>query len=75
MSDDTTVKQYPYSLKGEQTQSGLWKLTVHVYGDSADQVVTDTVRLLSMGITEYERKGWPLLVNSGKEIVEKVKKK
>lgn len=74
MSDDTTVKQYPFDAKADQIANGLWKLSAHVYGESVDQVATDLVRLVSVTITEMETKGYPLLVNSGKEIVEKKKK-
>ena len=62
MSDETTVKQYPFDLKAEATSAG-YRIGGHVYGEIADDVVKDLTRIVSMGITEFERKGLPLAVN------------
>jgi len=62
MSDDTIVKQFPYDLKAEATTNG-YRISGHVYGEVADDVVKDLTRIVSMGITEFERKGLPLAVN------------
>ncbi len=62
MSDDTTVKQFPYDLKAEATTNG-YRISGHCYGEDKDQVVKDLVRIVSMGITEFERKQLPLAVN------------
>ncbi len=73
MSEDPIIKQYPYDMKAEQLQSGLWKLSGHAYGESADQVVTSLVNMISMAETEMERKGKPLLNNTQPVIKEKKK--
>ena len=62
MSDDTVVKQFPYDLKAEATTNG-YRISGHCYGEDPDQVVKDLTRIVSMGITEFERKGLPLAVN------------
>ena len=62
MSDDTVVKQFPFDLKAEATTNG-YRISGHAYGEDADQVVKDLTRIVSMGITEFERKGLPLAVN------------
>jgi hypothetical protein len=62
MNDETVVKQFPYDLKAEATTNG-YRISGHVYGEDADQVVKDLTRIVSMGITEFERKGLPLAVN------------
>lgn len=62
MSDETTIKQYPYDLKAEATTAG-YRISGHVYGEDKDQVVKDLTRLVSMGITEFEGKRLPLAVN------------
>jgi len=62
MSDETVVKQFPYDLKAEATTAG-YRISGHVYGEDKDQVVKDLTRIVSMGITEFERKGLPLAVN------------
>jgi len=61
-NDDTVVKQFPYDLKAEATTAG-YRISGHVYGEDKDQVVKDLTRIVSMGITEFERKGLPLAVN------------
>ena len=62
MNDETVVKQFPYDLKAEAITNG-YRISGHVYGEDADQVVKDLTRIVSMGITEFERKGLPLAVN------------
>jgi len=62
LSDDTVVKQFPYDLKAEATTNG-YRISGHVYGEDADQVVKDLTRIVSMGITEFESKRLPLAVN------------
>ena len=61
MSDETTVKQYPYDLKAEQLQSGLWKLSCHVYGEDPVKVASQLALMLSEGEIQLERQGKPLL--------------
>jgi len=62
LSDDAIVKQFPFDLKAEATTNG-YRISGHVYGEDPDQVVKDLTRIVSMGITEFERKGLPLAVN------------
>lgn len=62
MSDDQIIKQYPYDLKAEATTAG-YRISGHCYGEDPEQVVKDLVRIVSMGITEFERKDLPLAVN------------
>jgi len=62
MNDETTIKQYPFDLKAEATSAG-YRISGHVYGEVADDVVKDLTRIVSMGITEFERNGLPLAVN------------
>ncbi len=62
MSDESVVKQYPFDLKAEATTAG-YRISGHCYGEDKDQVVKDLVRIVSMGITEFERKNLPLAVN------------
>jgi hypothetical protein len=74
-NDDQVIKQYPFDLKAEATTAG-YRISDHVYGDDPEQVVKDLVRIVSMGIMEFERKDLPLAVNfivQAPEIKEKKK--
>jgi len=75
VSDDTVVKQYPYDMKAEQLQSGLWRISAHVYGEDPDQVALQLASMISKGEIELERKGKPLLNSSGPPVIKEVKKK
>lgn len=61
MSDETVVKQYPYDLM-EPTANG-YRIHVHIYGESVDGVVTDSLNMLLKAMTECEFKGIPLVAN------------
>ena len=74
MSDDQTLKQYPYDMKAEQLQSGLWRLSCHVYGDDPDKVAEQLAHMLSEGEIQLEKQGKPLLGYTA-PIIKEVKKK
>lgn len=61
--DDQIVKQFPYDLKLEATSNG-YRIHAHVYGESSDGVVTDSVNMILKAMTECEIKGIPLAVNA-----------
>ncbi len=67
MSDDTTVKQYPFDLKAEATAQG-YRIHGHVYSDTMDDAVSDLAEMISKAITEFERLGLPLVANAQKVI-------
>lgn len=63
MSDETTIKQYPFDLKAEATAQG-YRIHGHVYSDSMDDAVSDLASMISKAITEFEKEGLPLMNNT-----------
>jgi hypothetical protein len=63
MSDEPTIKQYPFDLKAEATAQG-YRIHGHVYSDSMDDAVSDLTKMISKAITEFEREGLPLVANA-----------
>ncbi len=61
--DDQIVKQFPYDLKLEATANG-YRIHAHVYGESSDAVVTESVSMILKAMTECEIKGIPLAANA-----------
>ncbi len=70
MSDETTVKQYPFDLKAESTANG-YRIHGHIYSDTMDDAVSDLAEMISKAITEFERLGLPLVANAQKVIATK----
>jgi len=70
MSDDTTVKQYPFDLKAEATAQG-YRIHGHVYSDSMDDAVTDLAKMIDRAVTEFERLKLPLVANAPKVVTTK----
>ena len=48
MSDETTIKQYPFDLKAEATAAG-YRIHGHVYSDSMDDAVTPLISEPAIG--------------------------
>lgn len=65
MSDDVTLKQFPYDLKAEATATG-YRIHGHVYGEIMDDVVTDLASMISKAVTQFEKEGLSLAVNAAR---------
>jgi hypothetical protein len=62
---DEIIKQYPFDLKAEATAQG-YRIHGHVYADLMEDAVTDLAKMISMAITEFEKKGLLLVANAPK---------
>jgi hypothetical protein len=68
MSDDVTLKQFPYDLKVEATAQGF-RVSAHAYGENLEQVVTDTTNMVSKALNELEFRELVLAANQRNEAV------